>query len=80
MKIEEFYVGQKWLTKCGFIAEVILVNDDRYVWPISCYLDDPEYTDEFSYNLNGRYDGDDSESIYDLVKEITKEENPEYFL
>ena len=79
--MKEFNIGDIWIDKVGNIVKIIKYNSGKWPWlaEIVKKVDDT-LKDSETYSNNGIYSADLMPTEYDLLKRITREENPEYFL
>ena len=79
--MKEFNIGDIWIDKVGNIVKIVDYSVGHWPWCAEVMKKiDSELTNNETYSNNGIYSSDLTPTKYDLLKKITREENPEYFL
>ncbi len=93
--LKNYQAKQLWMTPCGLVVELTYI-DQRSSWGVignvihnleksSFYEEDEDEEDDgidWAWSFTGNFDASDKErrKDTDLVKEITRQDNPEYFI
>ncbi len=73
--------GRYYLTKDNRIFLMKATDYDKdTIWAFKGIIFNGDYLGEEYFTSDGLWGAEGTKSNYDIIKELTKEENPEYFL